>query len=696
MKTAVAVLFAVLGASCCLAETVPNWAEAQKNKIYYDNEGSGGWNDPTRWVGGKVPGPQNAVYVENASGVVIRDSDLNVFTNVFWYRFDRSHITLDCEADVKFPGCIRSGGRSKFVKVGANRLDFVPSHDTYCNYSVTDFIVSNGWVRFGRLYEYERLMPLIEVWKPGVVELDPNLSTKVLGLVGDGVVTNTQAKVAYLRTYSRLTGGQFGYGPWTFSGTAVGPVKICISDEGSADDRWGEQWFMGTNNIRIAKSDNFLQIFRGFVGVEEPGLGNGNPASIAGSCCQFYGAQTTSFSETGFRYLGKGGATDVRFDYYNRYGTSPLVIDAGPHGGLTFMRKDGVDASDYSGEWRNVTHVHCISSKWDTSVARYTDVTGGRIVLTGSNVNACVISNYVHETGDVTYMCFIKRGTGTWRFADRDSEWCQNRGPVLVEQGRLEFDSFTALGTASRQCTNFWEGVGDDRARVQYIYRIGNGTNDAYAADLATMAYLGSSKESSSRKFAVCGAGRLENAGGGLELTGGVFSDAEGGNTLVLAGPGENRFTHVTNGIGTLSVVKEDDGEWELLGQVRLDSAYVREGVLKFDGPSECPGLRVDGGASFIAETSDLAVNRLTADAGKGIGSVKGAVFAENGEFELLGAGEGFSSVELGGDFSGSTGLSNVFGWTLLVNGEPDTKHVVSISSGGLKVCRRGIKIVIR
>ncbi|MBO5941439.1 MAG: hypothetical protein J6R18_09630, partial [Kiritimatiellae bacterium] len=364
-------------------------------------------------------------------------------------------------------------------------------------------------------------------------------------------------------------------------------------------------------------------------------------------------------------------------------------------GGLVFACSD-TDSQEY-GRLRNLAYVNCNASAWtETNQPKRTDVTGERIVLTGSNLNPCVISNYIYDAADATYICFIKRGTGTWRFAERPYEGCGNRGPVLVEQGRLEFDSFSCLGKGDRPFTNFWEGASDEQCRVPYIYRIGNGVNDASAPDLPTMAYLGPNEESSSRTFAIFGSGRIENAGGGLQLTGGVFSDSEGDNTLVLAGPGANKFTHVTNGIGTLSVVKEDDGEWALSGNVILSSAAVTEGTLIFEGTSTCPSLKVDGGASFEAKTSDLAVNNFKVDAVKGIGSVKGVSFAEEGLLELSGVEEGFSYVELGGDLAGSAAIHNLCKWAISVNGKPTAKYVASIFSNTLKVSRRGIKVILR
>ena len=691
------VAVAIYAAALCEAVEPATWNDAKKpeNTITYDNNGSGGWNSTSRWVGNTLPGPQNSVKIYNAKNVVIRDEDLNVFTNVYWYTIDnKSVVTIDCTNDVVFPGCFRAGNKSTIVKVGTNRFEFATRLADYCMYTASRYVVSNGCVRFGKPYYYENCTPVLEVWKPGVAELYTEDHSHLLGIAGDGLVTNTSSSVRQLRLWSQRTNGVLGYGPWTFSGTIGNKTKIIIGVDDRNPDSWGTQYFMGTNNVRKSSSNNAIIINHGFVGVEEPGLGAGSATSVPGYIYQMYGATNATMPDTGFIYLGKGGRTDMRIDYYNRYGKSQLFIDGGAHGGLVFV--DGTGTEDHSGKWRNLGEYYYKECGWAS--AKNTSVTAERFILTGSNTTACVISNTIVEGTSVPFICFIKRGKGTWRFAERPSDMCNNKGPILVEQGRLEFDSFTALGTGTKPFTNFWEDVEQEDTRVQYIYRIGNGTNDAMAADLPTMAYLGAGLASSTRKFAVCGAGRIENGpeAGGLSLSGGVFSDCEGTNTLVLAGPGNNSLTHVTNAIGTLSVVKEDAGRWELFGTVRIADAEVKAGDLVFDGHAICPSLKVDGGASLFAETWDLQVDHLRFDAAKGAGAVTGAVFAVAGEFRLDGVGANVKEIALGGDFSRCTGLSNVTGWTLLINGEPNPKYVLGRSGNGFTVCRRGMVVLFR
>ena len=143
-------------------------------------------------------------------------------------------------------------------------------------------------------------------------------------------------------------------------------------------------------------------------------------------------------------------------------------------------------------------------------------------------------------------------------------------------------------------------------------------------------------------------------------------------------------------------MVKEDAGEWILAGEVGISGVEVKAGTLKIVGSCECPRLKVDGGASFVAESSGLAVSRLKFDALRGAGAIKGVEFSEEGDFELVGAESGFSTAELGGDFTGSAGLTRLPKWTLRVNGSITSRYVVSTASGKLRVCRRGTAIVLR
>ena len=434
-----------------------------------------------------MPGPQNSVVINNAQNdksVTITDADLEVFTNVYWYSFTKSRITIDCLSDIKYTGCFRAGNRSEIIKMGTNTFEFTPINNEYCTYMSSTFIVSNGCMKMGKIYFYEKLAPVLEVWKPGILELDPNSSSYLLGLVGDGVVTNRSNswKAIYFRSYFH---DLLGRGPWAFSGTLSSNLKPVIGNNVDNITHRGEQHFLGENSIRSADSTHNPQIYKGVIGVEYPGYGMGNPASLRGSLYQFFGCPTNEYSDMTFLYLGKGGVTDIGISFYNRYGTARLILDGGADGGLILARSDN-NSTEY-GSLRNLAYVNCNASQWEeNNQPKRTDVTAERIVLTGANLNPCVISNYIYDAADATYICFIKRGTGTWRFAERPYEDCGNRGPVFVEQGRLEFDSFRCLGKGDRPFTNFWEGASDELCRVPYIYRLGNGVTDASAPDFHT------------------------------------------------------------------------------------------------------------------------------------------------------------------------------------------------------------------
>ena len=51
------------------------------NTVTYDMNGSGGWGDTTRWVGGTVPVEGDTVVIP-AGRVVVNDSDYSVYSKV--------------------------------------------------------------------------------------------------------------------------------------------------------------------------------------------------------------------------------------------------------------------------------------------------------------------------------------------------------------------------------------------------------------------------------------------------------------------------------------------------------------------------------------------------------------------------------------------------------------------------------------
>ena len=84
------------------------------------------------------------------------------------------------------------------------------------------------------------------------------------------------------------------------------------------------------------------------------------------------------------------------------------------------------------------------------------------------------------------------------------------------------------------------------------------------------------------RAFAVNGSGRITSSGGALVLSGGAGTVTPGVNVLYLGGNAQNCvMNNITNGVGTLKVVKEGAGDWSLGGNLDFTGGiHVKAGGL--------------------------------------------------------------------------------------------------------------------
>ncbi len=217
-------------------------------------------------------------------------------------------------------------------------------------------------------------------------------NTIIDGLWGDGVVTNiATGGMCQLRVMNVSTT------PCVFAGRITGR---------------GIRWYSGGNVHLTGTNSNFsgtFQLWNGNGDVGNKGttgfvkIGNPGEESSIGINSDFLASR-----EYGARmlYLGKGEATSKGYAYYNNHSgsTGAHYWDAGAYGGITF-----------TGTW-NHGSAH-----------------PERLVLMGSNTVPCVIAGA--WTGDnstrPTYV--IKRGAGTWRFANNSNRTLS--GVIAVEDG---------------------------------------------------------------------------------------------------------------------------------------------------------------------------------------------------------------------------------------------------------------------
>ena len=261
-------------------------------------------------------------------------------------------------------------------------------------------------------------------------------------------------------------------------------------------------------------------------------------------------------------YLGEGETVDKTFGV-NSSVNGPFVMDAGAHGGLNFQKP-----------WRNFAKAFL------------------RGVITGSNTTECVIDTKQLEgsvqNGINCNWQITKRGSGTWRI-ESDGTKQDGLGMIAVEEGTLRFNTLKGKGTfcSLGYGTNLFENLNtaaiDESKRVPYAYRLGGTANAVFeytGADLVRVADrpIGLSGGVSHVRSSGSDALRLRHAGGIVSGT----------HTLVLDGTNEceNVFSTITNGVGTVNVVKDGSGSWTLAGEQSFSGTLeVKDGTLTLLSP---------------------------------------------------------------------------------------------------------------
>lgn len=562
------------------------WTGTAEDHIQETNMYTWSLSDGSASGSGLLPDRNGVVRLKGNSTYHVRNEDKAFFESLYEILFQDKTCTciLDLTEDVTFPGGFQGNGGT-VVKLNSNRVVCSGTREpTPMQLGGGQFIVSNGWFKMEAATYMPRLS-LFKVYKPGVLEFRSNAHTYIGGLAGDGTVTNAQSGHAY---QLQFCGEEFfkpeispasyicDKGPWVFTGDIKGRCPLTFGGDTKirhTQDTSGEFYsycgcgpqILDTTTV-VDLPESSPRFNAGVVGLAAIGGATGAPSSLGNyDALSFFGATGTQPEEMGFRYVGAPGVTSPRnYDTYYRCLGSKVVVDGGETGGLTL-----------SGSWRQWISGQGTSRPYGTM---------GQIIFRGSNTEECVYSGSFLERCSTNGSVIVKEGPGTWYFkanADRG-----NQGPVFVEKGTLKFNSYAergqvcALGTAAMLSTNYWGN--ETYEEVPFSYMIGDGTT-MVAADTATMEYVGSvSADSTNRLFAVNGAGRVR-ATTYMHLEG-AYAAAPGVNTLVLDGDAQwpSSFYNVTNGVGTIKVVKEGTGTWQLSGNVQLEGGVeVKGGTLK-------------------------------------------------------------------------------------------------------------------
>ena len=475
------------------------------------------------------------------------DSDMATINSYSMLRFaSGTTITFDISGEVSLTCPVAATGT--IVKCGAGSFALTTNNlnGSMNRLRYIDFEVDEGMLKMPQeSVSGDFYVRKVTVGENGTFMTCRNPNTCIEGgLWGSGVVTNTTTSAS-----SQLRVMNVGSTPCVFSGRILGR---------------GIRWYSGGNVHLTGTNSNFsgtFQLWNGNGDVGNKGttgfvkIGNPGEESSIGINSDFLASR-----EYGARmlYLGKGEATSKGYAYYNNHSgsTGAHYWDAGAYGGITF-----------TGTW-NHGSAH-----------------PERLVLMGSNTVPCVIAGA--WTGDnstrPTYV--IKRGAGTWRFANNSNRTLS--GVIAVEDGTIEFESIAevgvncSLGQATCLQSSYTASAFDETKYVDYAYLLGT------TSTTGTMSFVGTSDSTSrTRPFAVKGRGCIRNAGlgGNLNLSGAFAATAAGG-TLVLdaASDTTNVFSMIRDRAagGVLSLEKTGGGTWILEGANTFSgSLAVKDGML--------------------------------------------------------------------------------------------------------------------
>lgn len=386
--------------------------------------------------------------------------------------------------------------------------------------------------------------------------LKTRFETATRSLSGGGVITNNHSFAANfnMMLIDTAKAGEFS---GDFHGTLTkqlsGPIRL------SGTGTW-----TGRNPTIYTATANFD--YKTWGVTEVPVIGKrGYPSPL--------GSQNISIGMGNggvLRYDGTGEETDKIFQFSPNTADKkfPSVIDAGHTGGIIFKNVGSMYGAPY---WEGTgAHTH-------------------RVVLTGSNTVPCRVQLKVRHASPACSLHILKRGMGTWVFEGPATN-STNGGGITIENGTLQYASIaqkgctSALGTATNT-TRFVENttLADIAANVPYAITLG-GTNEN---EKGVLEYTGTGcGVCTTRPIVLQGRGMLSNSGEGKLWLGDVTVRDEGAKTVLHLGGSntdENTLADLTNGVGSIELVKEGSGTWRTVCNFDVDSIEVKGGTLIVD-----------------------------------------------------------------------------------------------------------------
>lgn len=529
------------------------------------------WRDPASYLEGALPPAGSEIVLPENSAITLADADDFAFVNtmaaikplkgsILTVDVPSGTQALNCSVYVSINNSIWVVGTLRKTGAGTltlNRRQVLGTWGELADYNL-NFDIQGGTLAFYPDLDMGNKIILLYVINMAtadcVLTLPSNSRPNIWQLNGTGVVKNenTTLKPATVTFSSASSGG-------SFAGRILGNLAIRVE---------GNQAFTGTDSPFVSSSGSAVTVYNykgGYQGICRMAAMGGTkklpdlPTSI-GLDYMNLGSKESGGSAACLHYLGTG-ETVARIMYFAGYlADVPYVFDSGAHGGWCFSGSQLMNTSGANLE----------------------------VVLTGSNATESVMS-----TGDLKVQAnglveqIIKRGSGVWKLAETGSDSAV--GLVSVEEGTLRFDTLREKGMhcALGKAETLFDGlVGptDEAKRVPYAVRLGGTTN-------ATLEYVGANAVIvTNRAIALAGGvAHVRNSGAGvmrLVGAGGITSDA---HTLVLDGDNasENVFSTITNGVGTVSVVKDGAGEWTLAGEQSFSGTLaVKGGTLNLLNPA--------------------------------------------------------------------------------------------------------------
>lgn len=523
--------------------------------------GKGDWSQATRWRDGLVPQEGDDINVD--SSITATDADMAILQRGKYIvtRGSSVVLTIDVANDYTVSGEI--DGQGKCVKKGAGVITLNKMH-----HQIDQGVVAEGGgvavadscqidllsAQGGTVYinSTSAWVATLDIRAPSAAYMPLSGNWMVGGLTGDGsLLRRPESTGGQQIVFVGVPDGR----AFEFSGSVSPNLSFTIDN--TSGGKKANQHLLKAES----ESTGDFRFKDGVLGVTK--IGNANAAGSFGTSLVWMQCSGLNSTPT-LLYLGTTPETTDRRFAFTSNPLGEMTLDAGAFGGVTFTGKFNLDSTAA------------------TSMMR--------MALTGSNtVNACQLTGeFVEPAAAAVYM--TKRGSGIWRFPATAANKAKYKGVFAVEAGTLEYESLAEAGSwcslgFATLLHSPYSGTCDATKAVPYAYLLGNG-GTAEDADLATFSYVGSSDVNvATRPVALKGAARLRNATDrGFSLAG-VTSAQPGRNDLVLDGAGtDNRLVNVTNGVGTVGLVKEGAGTWTLEGRVDVTGGVaVKEGALNLN-----------------------------------------------------------------------------------------------------------------